>query len=134
MIEQINILFVGPDQDRFLGVFVGKEGDGRIGVAFQVAEADDIALGFEIVQGAVGAREGLDQAVVFQIFIDVERVERFGVEAGEEHIDDEQDVDGLGRAGNLYSRAASCVGRSGGSRCRSARPSLMVSLLPNMAL
>ena len=38
-------------------------------------------------------REGLDQAVVLEVLIDVERVEVFGVEAGEQHVDDDGDVD-----------------------------------------
>ena len=40
--------------------------------------------------------EGLDQAVVLEVLVDVERVEVHGVEAGEEHVDDDGDVDLLG--------------------------------------
>jgi hypothetical protein len=60
-----------------------------------------VAVRFGVVEHAVGAGEGLDEAVVFQLLIDVEGVEVFRVEAGEEHVDDDGDVDlvrlGLGR-------------------------------------
>ena len=46
-----------------------------------------------VVENAVGAGEGLDQAVVLEVLVDVERVEVLGVEAGEEHVDDDGDVE-----------------------------------------
>ena len=42
-------------------------------------------------------REGLDQAVVLEVLVDVERVEVLGVEAGQQHVDDDGDVDLLAR-------------------------------------
>ena len=38
-------------------------------------------------------REGLDQAVVLEVLVDVERVEVLGVEAGEQHVHHDGDVD-----------------------------------------
>ena len=59
-------------------------------------EVEDVAVGLGRVENAVGAGEGLDQAVVLEVLVDVERVEVYGVEAGEEHVDDYGDVDLLG--------------------------------------
>ena len=58
-----------------------------------LAEVEDVAVGLGRVENAVGAGEGLDQAVVLEVLVDVERVEVLGVEAGEEHVDDDGDVD-----------------------------------------
>ena len=57
------------------------------------AEVEDVAVGLGGVEHAVGAAEGLDQAVVLEVLVDVERVEVLAVEAGEEHVDDDGDVD-----------------------------------------
>ena len=53
-------------------------------------------MGLGIVEHAVGAGEGLDQAMVLELLIDVEGVEVFRVEAGQEHIDYDGDVDLVG--------------------------------------
>ena len=45
------------------------------------------------VEHAVGAAERLDQAVVLEVLVDVERVEVLAVEAGQEHVDDDGEVD-----------------------------------------
>lgn len=50
-------------------------------------------MGFFIVEYPVGAGIGLDQPVVFEVFIDIEGIEGGAVEAGEEHVDHEQDID-----------------------------------------
>ena len=54
---------------------------------------DDVAVGLDRVEDAVGARVGLDQAVRAQALVDPERVQRRGVEAGQEHVDDDHQVD-----------------------------------------
>ena len=72
------------------------------------AEVEDVAVGLGGVQHAVGAAEGLDQPVVLEVLVDVERVEVFGVEAGEEHVDDDGDVDlfaALAAAGRRWGTA-----------------------------
>jgi len=52
-----------------------------------------VAVGLGRVENAVGAGERLDQAVLLEVLVDIERVEELGVEAGEEHVDDNGDVD-----------------------------------------
>jgi hypothetical protein len=52
-----------------------------------------VAVGLGGVEHAVGAGEGLDEAVVLEVLVDVEGVEVFGVEAGEQHVHDDGDVD-----------------------------------------
>ena len=47
-----------------LRVLVAEERDGVVGLLLQVAEGDDVAVGLDRVQDPVGARVGLDQAVV----------------------------------------------------------------------
>lgn len=54
LIKLFNVVFVGFDKDFFIGVGIGEEGDGLVGVFFEITEADDIALGFEFAQNAVG--------------------------------------------------------------------------------
>ena len=54
---------------------------------------DDVAVGLDRVQDAVGARVRLDQAVVDQALVDEQRVQRRGVEAGQEHVDHDDQVD-----------------------------------------
>lgn len=74
-------------------VGVAEERDAFVGLLLQVAETDDVAEGLDRVQNAVGARIGLKQTVVTEIFIDPERVERGGVESGQEHVHHDQKVD-----------------------------------------
>ena len=45
------------------GVLVAEQRDGVVGLFLQVAEGDDVAVGLDRVQDAVGARVRLDQAV-----------------------------------------------------------------------
>ena len=71
----------------------GEQGDGVIDGVLLAAEVEDVAVGLGGVEHAVGAGEGLDQAVVLEVLVDVERVEVLGVEAGEQHVHDDGDVD-----------------------------------------
>ena len=75
------------------GFSPGEEGDGGIDGVLLLAEVEDVAVGLGAVEHAVGAGEGLDQAVVLEVLVDVERVQVLGVEAGEQHVDDDGDVD-----------------------------------------
>lgn len=79
-------------QHNTAGVFVAKQGDGRIHPFLQVAETDDIAEGLDRIQDAVGAAEGLDQPVHFQVFIHPQGVQGGGVKAGEEHIHHDEQI------------------------------------------
>jgi hypothetical protein len=75
------------------GLFPGEEGDGGIHGVLLLTEVEDVAVGLGAVEHAVGAGEGLDQAVVLEVLVDVERVQVFGIEAGEQHVDHDGDVD-----------------------------------------
>ena len=79
----------------------GEERDGGIDGLLLLAEVEDVAVGLGVVEHAVGAGEGLDQPVVLEVLVDVERVEVLGVEAGEEHVDDDGDVDLLRPCGQV---------------------------------
>lgn len=85
-----------PDFAGLFGLGAGEEGDGFVHVVLLSAEVEDVSVGFGGVEDAVGAAEGLDEAMVAEGFVHVEGVEVFGVEAGEEHIDDDGDVDFFG--------------------------------------
>ncbi len=73
-----------------------EQGDGGIHGVLLLAKVEDVAVGLGIVEHAVGVRERLNQAVVLEILVDVEGVEIFGVEAGEQHVHHDDDVDLLG--------------------------------------
>ena len=75
------------------GLFAGEEGDGGIHGVLLLAEVEDVAVGLGAVEHAVGAGEGLDQAVVLEVLVHVERVQVFGIEAGEQHVHHDGDVD-----------------------------------------
>jgi hypothetical protein len=53
-------------------------------------------VGLGGVEYAVGAGESLDEAVVFEVLVNVEGVEELRVEAGEKHVHHNGDVDLLG--------------------------------------
>ena len=75
------------------GLLAGEQGDGGIDGVLLLAEVEDVAVGLGGVEHAVGAGEGLNQAVVLEVLIDIERVQVFGIEAGEQHIHHDGDVD-----------------------------------------
>jgi hypothetical protein len=75
------------------GLLPGEEGDGGVHGVLLLAEVEDVAVGLGAVEDAVGAGERLDQAVMLEVLVHVERVEVLGVEAGEQHVHDDGDVD-----------------------------------------
>ena len=88
------------DQPDFAGAFgfgTGEEGDGLINTLLLATEVEDMAIGLGGVEDAVGTTKSLNQGVVAQVFIDIQSVEVFGVEAGEEHINDNGDIDLFGK-------------------------------------
>ena len=91
--EAVVIVIVGAEEDDATGLFVTEKGNGVVGCFFEVTEADNVAEGFDGVEDAVGARKGLDQAVLAEVFVDPEGVEGRGVKSGKEHVDDEEDID-----------------------------------------
>ena len=87
------VFTVGAQQHLSTRVFVAEEGNRVFGGLLEVPEAHDVAVGFNRVEDSIGAGEGLDEAVGTQVLVDPQGVERFGVEPGEEHIDDDDQVD-----------------------------------------
>ena len=55
-------------------------------------KSKDVAVGLGVVEHPVRPAERLDQAVVFEVLVDIKRVEIFGVKAGQEHVDDDGQV------------------------------------------
>ena len=83
-----------PDFARlFCGLLAAEEGDGGIDRILLLAEVEDVSVGLGAVEHAVGAREGLDQAVVLEVLVHIERVQELGVKAGEQHVHHDGDVD-----------------------------------------
>ena len=74
-------------------LFVAEEGDRVVRGLFEVAEADDVSECLDGVEDSVRAREGLDEAVGAQVLVDPQGVEGLGVEACEEYVDDDHQVD-----------------------------------------
>ena len=64
-----------PDLAGLVRLRAGEEGDGGIDGVLLAAEVEDVAVGLGVVEHAVGAAERLDQAVMLEVLIDVERVE-----------------------------------------------------------
>gem|GEM_PF-3150498 len=73
--------------------FTGEKGDGGIDGVLLLAEVEDVAEGLGAVEHAVGAGEGLDQAVMLEVLVHIERAQVFGIEAGEEHVHHDGEVD-----------------------------------------
>jgi len=94
--KAFHIFLITLLQHHVPGVLVTEQGDGVDGRLLQIAESDDIAEGLGGVKNAVGARVGLHQTVVAQVLIDEQGVQGRRIEAGQEHADDDQQVDFLG--------------------------------------
>ena len=71
----------------------GEQRDRLIDLIALVAEIEDIAEWLGLVQHPVGSRKRLYQPVISQGFVHVQRVEEFGVEAGEQHVHHDHHVD-----------------------------------------
>lgn len=93
LIKAVVIVIIGLQQNNAARVLVAKQGNGLVRLLLQVPEADDIAEGFDRIEDAVGAGIGLNQAVVPQVLVHPQGIERGGVEAREEHVDHHQQVD-----------------------------------------
>ena len=80
-------LLYQPDFPRLLsGFLAGEEGDGGIHGLLLLAKVEDFSVGLGAVEHAICAGEGLDQAVVLEILVDIERVQVFGIETSEQHV------------------------------------------------
>ena len=96
LVDDDRSLVYQPNLTGPVGLRAREESNGSVDTVLLLAEVENVAVGLGRVENAVGAGEGLNQAMVLEILVDVERVEVHGVEAGEEHIDDDGDVDLLG--------------------------------------
>jgi len=83
-----------PDLARLLtGFLTRKQSDRGIHRLLLLAEIENVAVGFAAVQHAVGAGKGLDQAMVPEVLIHIQRVQILGVKTGEQHVHHNRDVD-----------------------------------------
>ena len=83
-----------PDFPRLLaGLLAGEEGDGGIHGLLLLAEVEDVAVGLGAVEHPVGAGKGLDETVVPQVLVHVERVQELGIEASQQHVHHDGDID-----------------------------------------
>ena len=78
---------------RRFGGFAGKEADCGVDGLLLLAEVEDVAVGLGVVEHAVGSGKRLNQTVVLQVLVHVQGVQVLGVEAGEQHVHDDDDVD-----------------------------------------
>ncbi len=133
-VEFADIKLVGLHEDHLAGIEVGKQRDGVVGSLLEVAETNDIAVGFDLVEDAIGTGKGLDEAVVFEVFVHVERVHLFGVEARQEHIDDEQNVHAVGVLKGVFFALLDALGDVLVISCKNSGCLWWRSLVPYIAL
>ncbi len=77
------------------GTFPREESDGGIHGILLLAKVEDIAVGLRAIEHAVGAGEGLDQTVMLEVLVHIKRVQVFGIEAGQQHVHHDGDIDFL---------------------------------------
>jgi len=82
-----------PNLFRPFGPYAGEQGNGFVDPVLLAAEVKNVAVGFGGVEDAVGPGKGLNETVVLEVFVDIEGVEIFRIEAGQEHVHDNGDVD-----------------------------------------
>ena len=78
--------------DVFKIIAVAEKFDGLVHLAFQVTEANHLAKTLLLVQHTVGTAEGLQQAMVLHVFVNIECVEFLAVKASKEHTDNQAKV------------------------------------------
>src|SRR3546814_9233955 len=77
------------EHDNALGILVAEQRQRIIRRLLQIAEGDNVTVGLDRVQNAIGARIGLDQPVRAQVLVHPECIERGSVETGQKHRSDE---------------------------------------------
>lgn len=87
------VVLVGLEQDDAASVLVTEELEGIVGGVLKISEADDVAVGLDGIEDAVGARIDLQEPAGFQRLVAEQGVEGSGVEAGQKHVDDDGQVD-----------------------------------------
>ncbi len=89
-VKAVIVGFVVFQEDDAFGMLIAKKGDGFVRFLLQIAETDDVAVGFDRIKNAVGAGEGLQQPMLLQFLIHPEGVKGCGVKACQKHVDDNQ--------------------------------------------
>ena len=74
------------------GFVIGEQGECLVDTLLHLPEADDVPVVLDAIQDTVGTGERLDQTVVLELTVHPEGVEGLGIETGEEHVHDDQDV------------------------------------------
>ena len=85
-------LIEGLTHDVFQGGAIAEQLDGFVHLAFQVTKANHLTETLLLVQYTVGTAEGLQQAMIFHVFVNIECVEFLAVKAGKEHTDNQAEV------------------------------------------
>ena len=80
-------------KDKAAGILVAEQLQTIVCGFFKIAETYDVAVALDGVEYAVGARVGLQQAMIPQVLVNPQSIERCRVEAREEHVDYNQQVD-----------------------------------------
>ena len=86
------VILIATHQDDTARFLIAKQRNCIVGALLQIAEANDVAEHLDGIENPVGAGICLNQPVHFQVFIHPQRIQRRGVEAGQEHIDHDQQV------------------------------------------
>ena len=89
----IEVLRVRLQEYNAASIPVAEQLKRGIRLVFQIAERDDVAVGLHGVEDAVGSRVGLDEPVGPQVFVDEQRVQRRGIETGQEHVHDDHQIE-----------------------------------------
>ena len=84
---------VGLQEHDTTGVLIAEQFERRVRLVLKVTEGDDVAVGLDRVQDAVGTRVRLDQTMRAKVLVHEQRVQRGRVEAREEHVDHNHKVE-----------------------------------------
>ena len=72
-----------PDFASFVCLGSREQLDGGVDGVLLLTKVEDVAVGLVAVEDSIGSRERLNQPVVLEVLVDVQRVEVFGVESRE---------------------------------------------------
>src|SRR5258708_1143128 len=95
LLDNLGGLVYEPDFARRVSPGAGEQGDRLIEGGLLVSEVEDVPIRLGGIERAVGAGKGLDQAVMPEVLVDVERVQVLAVKAGQQHVDDNGQIDFL---------------------------------------
>ena len=93
--KAVIIILERAHQNNTTCVLIPKQGEGFIGGIFEVTETYNITAILNTVQYAVSTAVGLQQTMHSQILVYPQSVHGFGIEPGEEHTHNYQDVNFL---------------------------------------